>query len=354
MKNSTVSIIIPCLNEASTIERAISDAQKALRSIKAGSAEIIVADNGSSDGSIEKVAKQNIARLVKVPVRGYGAALHWGIMSAKSKFVFFADADLSYDFSEIKKFMPFAQKNYDLVLGSRYKGRILKGAMPFLNRYLGTPFLTFMIRILYGVKTSDCNSGMRMVRKSFYNKLNMRNSGMEWASELILKTAISGGSYTEVPIKFRKDKRGNKPHLLRWTDGWRHLKAIVLIKPNYMFVSVGLFGILAIYFSNKSFGLTYTFALLAGSMFLSVLAAKMLNYAIDNRQSRMIRAINRLPIVMYAILLTVLSFVALFVIPDKHLGTKLAIVSAVIVFDVWVFLIETIKTHLVNRLPDAK
>jgi glycosyltransferase involved in cell wall biosynthesis len=226
-------MVIPCLNEVNTIEKAVSQAQNALKLIGITSAEIIVVDNGSIDGSVEKVIKQDIARVIRMPTRGYGAALRRGIMKAKSQYVFFADADLSYDFLEIKKFIPLVQKNYDLILGSRFKGRITKGAMPFLNRYLGTPLLTFLIKIMYGIKTSDCNSGMRMIKKDFYKKLNMRNSGMEWASELLIKTAMAGGKYAEVPINFYKDKRGSEPHLLRWTDGLRHLRTIILIKVYY-------------------------------------------------------------------------------------------------------------------------
>ncbi len=345
-----ISIIIPCLNESATIEEAVIQAWKALRTNQITPSEIIVADNGSTDGSTGKVIKQNIARIIKVPVKGYGAALHWGIMRAKGDYVFFADADLSYDFSEIKKFIPLVQQNYDLILGSRLKGKISKGAMPLLNRYLGTPVLTFLVRIMYDIKTTDCNSGMRMVKKSFYKKLNMRNSGMEWASELLLKTAIAGGKYGEIPIKFYKDKRGVKPHLLRWIDGWRHLKAIILVKPNHLFLLVVIFGLLAIYFIQKSFDLAYFFALLSGSFILSTLAAKMLNFAIDNRKSKLISVINKLPIVLIAFFSTTLSFASLFIIPNTHLGTKLFIVSMVIIFDLWVFLIETIKTHLINSI----
>jgi len=352
MKNSwKLSILIPCLNERRTIRQAIESAYRAGKA-SGLKFEVLVADNGSTDGSIEIIRKESIARLINVPVRGYGAALHWGTMLSKGEYVFFADADLSYDFSELKKFTRLIEKNHDLVLGSRLKGKIHKGSMPFLNRYIGTPFLTFLIRVMYGIKVTDCNSGMRLLKRSFYNKLHMRNSGMEWASEILLKTALNGGKYSEVPINFYKDKRKTSPHLLRWADGWRHLKAIVLVKPNILFFPLAFLITVTIFLSKRSFDLTFFSALLSGSLFLSILAAKMLNYAIDKRESRMIKVMNKIPLVSLAILTTLFSFFLLLFIPNKFLGTKLFIISAAVIFNIWVFLIETIKTHLVNTLPE--
>lgn len=347
-----LSLVIPCLNEEGTIEEVVETAYQVGKKWVPGKFEVVVADNGSSDGSMEKVKKQGVARLVHVPVRGYGAALHWGILKAKGKYVLYADADLSYDFGETKKFIPFIKKDYDLVLGSRIKGKIDEGAMPFLNRYLGTPVLTALIRLMYGIKNTDCNSGMRMVRKDFYKELKMRNSGMEWASELLLKTALSKGRYIEVPINFHRDQRGYSPHLLRWVDGWRHLKVIVLLKPNYLVIPLLMFACLTTIFLGRSFGITFFFALLTGALFLSILAVKMLHFAIEGIRSSALALVRKLPIVSLAIIVTILGFIQLFLIPEEHLGTKLFISSAVIIFDMWVFLIETIKTHLLNRLSD--
>jgi len=223
--------------------------------------------------------------------------------------------------------------------------------MPFLNRYIGTPLLTLLIRVIYGLNTTDCNSGMRMIKKSFYKELNMRNSGMEWASELLLKTALHAGRYAETPITFYKDRRGKPPHLLRWSDGWRHLKAIVLIKPNCLFGPLLILVALTSFFLKRSFDLTFFLSLLSGSLFLSILAAKMLNYAIDNKKSRLISILNRIPLAVLAIVATFIAFISLFVISNQHLGTKLFIASSVIIFNIWVFLMETIKTHLINPLP---
>lgn len=347
-----LSFVIPCLNEFGTIEEAVIWAQEAGKKLVPGKFEVVVADNGSTDNSIERVRKQGIARLVSVPVRGYGAALHWGILKSKGRFVLYADADLSYDFGETEKFLKYLKKDYDLILGSRMRGKIDIGAMPFLNRYLGTPFLTTLIRLMYRIKTTDCNSGMRMVKKSFYQTLHMRNSGMEWASELLLKTALYRGRYAEVSINFHRDQRERSSHLLRWVDGWRHFKAIILLKPNSLAIPLLFFAILTGIFVKTSFGISFFFALLTGALFLSILAVKMLHYAIEGTQSRVLRLIQKLPIVPLAIFVTIFGFIQLFLISDRHLGTKLFIGSSVIIFDMWVFLLETIKTHLVNRLPD--
>ncbi len=235
MTDLELSIVIPCLNEAKTIVSVIREAQDGIRKIGVRG-EIIVSDNGSTDGS-QQLATDAGARVVNAPLRGYGAALHFGFLNARGKWILFGDADMSYDFGTIGQFRDYVVEKdkahvKDLVLGTRLGGTIDPGAMPFLNRYLGTPVLNLVIRLFFGLATSDCNSGMRLVRRAFYLKLPMRAPGMEWASEFLIKSKIFGVRYAEVPIRLRRDQRGRSPHLRRWRDGWRHLKTIVLLSPN--------------------------------------------------------------------------------------------------------------------------
>lgn len=234
-----LTILIPALNESKTIQQVIAEAWIGIQKLGVRG-EVLVADNGSTDGT-DHIARQSGARVVRIPVRGYGAALHFGILNAAGHWVLFGDADMSYDFSSIEPFQKYIKSNEfnfekDLVLGSRLRGQIDDGAMPFLNRHLGTPVLNFLIRIFFGLSTSDCNSGMRLVRKSFYSMLTMRAPGMEWASELLVKSKISKVRYAEVPIHYRKDQRGKPSHLNRWVDGWRHLKTIILLSPNRLII----------------------------------------------------------------------------------------------------------------------
>jgi glycosyltransferase involved in cell wall biosynthesis len=352
-----ISFVIPCLNEAETIVSVVKQATVAgHKNFALGDFEILVADNGSDDGSVEKLTKlvksqkgrkKIPLRIIHVPVRGYGAALHWGIMKARGKYVMYADADCSYDFREVKVFLPVI-KNADLVLGSRLKGNIDDGAMPFLHQYLGTPVLTFLIRILYHLPVSDCNSGMRVVRKSFYAKLHMHNSGMEWASELLIKTALHQGKYHEVPITLHLDERRRPPHLLSWIDGWRHLKAIILLKPNALFIVVIALLFLGVGIER----LAFFFFLAAFGLTLSTLAAKLLQFAIDGTSSWGVQNLQKLPIVSTTIFLNVAVVLALIFLQKIPMEMKLIFSCAMIVIDVWIFHIETIKTHVMYRLPD--
>ena len=347
----SISIVIPCLNEKNTISRAVKDAKKFASKYFSKDFEIVVADNGSTDGTLKIVKKIKDIKVVNVPVRGYGAALHWGIMKASGKYVLFADADLSYPFANLRKFSSQLKFDPDLVLGSRLKGSIEKGAMPFLHRYLGTPALTFLIRLIYKIPTTDCNSGMRMVKRSFYKKLNMRNSGMEWASELLLKTAQKGGRYLEVPIKFIKDKRGGQSHLSSWPDGWRHLKAILLLKPSTMYPLLIVFPILAFLFYPYSFGLTFLFLDLIIVSFLSLLTLNLLGAIIEGKSTKVSEFLLEFKLVPIVGIFALLVGLVIISIPDTRLGTKLFLVSLLGILFMWIFLVETIKTHLANPLP---
>lgn len=352
IKKSTFSIVIPCLNETETIDQAIIQSQIAIKKYGTKRSEVIVCDNGSVDGSVNKIKKHSNAKLIHVPILGYGAALHYGILSSKNEWILFADADLSYDFRQVDKFLKKINRETDLILGSRFTGEIKNRAMPILHRYIGTPILTYIINVLYGVKTTDCNSGMRMIRKSYYRKLPMKNSGMEWASELLIKTAMYNGNYTEVPIVFKKDKRKKRPHLRSWEDGWRHLKVIVLLKPIILiYISIAIIAI-GLAFINKSLFTTIAFMLMAEFIFFSFLISKKLEAVINKKENSTSSIIDRLPLVIFAIGLTIFGVSQLFLIQDNHLFTKYIIFFQMIIFDLWLFFSETIKTHLKNPLPD--
>jgi len=229
-----LSIVIPCLNEKDTIGLVVQKAMTSLQKLGL-QGEVLVSDNGSNDGSVQ-IANNLGARVVPCSRKGYGNALKSGLSSAAGKYLIMGDADDSYNFAEIDDFIKYLQKDNDIVIGTRLRGKIEKGAMPFLHRYLGTPVLTFIINMLFGTKISDCNCGMRGVRKDAFEKLNLESSGMEFASEMIIKAGILKLKIKEIPITFYKDKRGRSPHLNTWRDGWRHLKFILLYAPNLIFM----------------------------------------------------------------------------------------------------------------------
>lgn len=195
--------------------------------------EIIVADNGSIDGSLDICAAEQII-VVKVATKGYGAALDAGIRAAKGEWIIFADADDSYDFSTIASFIPLLQQGNELVVGNRFGGNIQKGAMPFLHRYLGTPVISFLGRRSFHVPLTDFNCGMRAIHKAAYEKLGMKSKGMEFASEMIAKAGLNQLKIAEVPVDLYKDGRGRRPHLRTWRDGWKHLRLILLLSPKLL------------------------------------------------------------------------------------------------------------------------
>jgi len=218
-----LSIVIPCLNEKDTIGLVVQKAMTSLQKLGL-QGEVLVSDNGSNDGSVQ-IANNLGARVVPCSRKGYGNALKSGLSSAAGKYLIMGDADDSYNFAEIDDFIKYLQKDNDIVIGTRLRGKIEKGAMPFLHRYLGTPVLTFIINMLFGTKISDCNCGMRGVRKDAFEKLNLESSGMEFASEMIIKAGILKLKIKEIPISFYRDKRNRSPHLNTWRDGWRHLNS---------------------------------------------------------------------------------------------------------------------------------
>jgi glycosyltransferase involved in cell wall biosynthesis len=234
-----LTVLMPCLNEAKTLGACLEKIHQACRA-SGIPYEALVSDNGSNDGSIE-MAQQLGARVVHAPQKGYGAALMYGFSQAKGKYVLFADADDTYDFREIPSFWQQVQKGKDVVIGTRLKGSIHSGAMPFLHRYLGTPVLTFLIRLLYAIPISDCNSGMRLLKKTIYEQLKMKSPGMEFASEMLVKLGLTNTRVTEIPIHLWPDRRGRPPHLKTWRDGWRHLRFILMFAPHKTLIWPGQF-----------------------------------------------------------------------------------------------------------------
>ncbi|MFO8041414.1 MAG: glycosyltransferase family 2 protein [Sodalinema sp.] len=234
-----VSFVLPCLNEALTLETCIKKAKTAISNLGLRG-EIVVADNGSNDGS-QALAESLGARVVDVPIRGYGAALIWGINAALGTYVVMGDADDSYDFREAVAMVKQLEAGYDLVVGTRLNGTILPGAMPWKNRYLGTPVLTAVVNRLYQSKFSDVNCGMRAFSKRAFQRLQMESPGMEFASEMLVKAAMLGLKITEVPITLHPDGRDRPPHLRPWSDGWRHLKYILLFAPKVIYWVPGSF-----------------------------------------------------------------------------------------------------------------
>jgi len=237
-----VSIVMPCLNEADTLALCINKAQQALR--EAGvTGEIIVADNGSADGS-QEIAGGLGARVVDVEMKGYGSALMGGIAAARGRYVVMGDADDSYDFGELPKFVDKLREGFDLVQGCRLPaggGTVAPGAMPFLHRWIGNPALTFLVRAWFDAPINDVYCGLRGFTKSHYERLDQRCTGMEFATEMIIKSSLMGARISEVPITLHPDKRrSHPPHLKTFRDGWRTLRFFMMCTPRWLYLLPGL------------------------------------------------------------------------------------------------------------------
>jgi glycosyltransferase involved in cell wall biosynthesis len=233
-----VSIVMPCLNEAETLAACIDKAHLAIER-GALAAEIIVADNGSTDGS-QVIAKELGARVVTVNRKGYGSALIGGINAARGRFVIMGDADDSYDFTAIAPMLEKLRAGSDLVVGNRFAGGIEPGAMPWSHRWVGNPVLSLISRLFFHTPVGDAHCGLRGFRKDAYERMKLRATGMEFASEMVIKASLKGMRIAEVPVKLRPDGRSRPPHLRTWRDGWRHLRFMLLFSPRWLFLYPGL------------------------------------------------------------------------------------------------------------------
>lgn len=241
-----VSIVMPCLNEARTLPHCIEAARAALDALREQHGlygEVVLSDNGSTDGSVE-IAERLGARVISCRVRGYGAALRYGILAARGRFIVMGDADGSYDFRESVPMVASLLQGYELCMGSRFRGSIMPGAMPWMNRHIGNPILTGILNLLFRSGLSDAHCGMRAFTKSSFEQLNPSSRGMEFASEMLIKATLLGQRRTEVPITLHPDGRGRPPHLRPFRDGWRHLRYLIMLSPVSLFLVPGglLFG----------------------------------------------------------------------------------------------------------------
>ncbi|MFL0352231.1 glycosyltransferase family 2 protein [Xanthomarina sp. GH4-25] len=241
-KKLELSIVMPCLNEAETLAICITKATRFLETNNV-EGEIIIADNGSTDGS-QDIAKNLNAKVIPVKEKGYGSALRGGIEATSGTYIIMADADDSYNFEALSPFLKELRAGNDLVMGNRFKGGVAKGAMPFLHKYLGNPVLSFLGRLFYKIDIGDFHCGLRGFSREAYYKMDLKTTGMEFASEMIVKSKLNGLTITEVPTTLKPDGRTRDPHLNTWRDGWRHLRFLLLYSPQWLFLIPGVFLIL--------------------------------------------------------------------------------------------------------------
>jgi len=269
--NLELSVILPCLNEGRALGSSLEKIKKVIKKNKLNT-EIIVVDNGSSDNSC-KIAKRKKVKLVYEPKRGYGAACLRGFQAAKGEYLFLVDADESYDFIEITKFIGELKKGYDFVIGNRFKGKIDKGAMPWAHKYIGNPLLSSILRLFFKAKINDVHCGMKALTKRAFKKLNLQTKGMEFASEMVIQAIKKDLKIKEIPINYYKRKGASK--LKSFRDGWKHLRFMLLYSPLFLFFIpgvllflIGLISIVWLYFGSLNiFGIKLQYH----PMFLSAL-----------------------------------------------------------------------------------
>lgn len=236
-----ISIVIPCLNEAETLQGCVVEAFAALES-NGVTGEVIVADNGSSDGS-QEIARQAGARVITVSRKGYGNALQGGVRASEAEYVLMGDADGSYDFGELPRFLEKLREGFDLVMGCRFPrfgGSIERGAMPWKHRWIGNPVLSGLGKLFFNSSVHDFHCGLRAFRKKAIMDLKLSTGGMEFASEMVVKSTLCQLKIDQIPITLRCDRRSSSPHLRSWRDGWRHLRFLLLYSPKWLFVLPGL------------------------------------------------------------------------------------------------------------------
>lgn len=233
-----LSVVMPCLNEAQTVGTCVEKAAATIARLGIRG-EVVVVDNGSTDGSRE-IATAAGARVVPCPTRGYGNALRFGFAAARGRFLIMGDADDSYDFTDLERFIVRLRNGADLVMGNRLKGTILPGAMPWHHRWIGNPVLSGFLNFVFRTPAGDCHCGMRGFTKSAVERMNLQMPGMELASEMVIKATKAGLRIEEFPITLRPDGRDRPPHLRSFRDGWRHLRFILMCSPLYLFFVPGL------------------------------------------------------------------------------------------------------------------
>jgi glycosyltransferase involved in cell wall biosynthesis len=254
-----VSVIMPCLNESAAIGTCVTKALQAIRELNLNG-EVIVGDNGSVDGS-QEIASALGARVISIPEPGYGAALQGAIAAARGRFVLMGDSDDSYDFTQLGRFLNKLSEGYDLVVGNRFRGGILRGAMPPLHRYAGNPILSGLGRLFFKSPIADFHCGLRAFRRDRIEKLRLQMVGMEFASEMIVKATLCGLRLTEIPTTLSPAARSRVSHLRTWRDGWRHLRFLLLYSPRWLFLypgmtlfSLGLLASVWLLFSPRTVG----------------------------------------------------------------------------------------------------